>query len=87
MSSLIDTLFSRPHISIDIQTILSANTLILIVSFLIMDYHNSKAKSQRFDSYMENKPVWERWGIYYKLALFILMFGVSGEIDNYYNQF
>lgn len=63
------------------------NTLIIISSFAIMDYHYKKAKNKRFDDYLQDKPILNRWFIYIKMVLMILVFGISAGIDNYYTLF
>jgi hypothetical protein len=63
------------------------NIAIIIIAFGIMDYHYSKAKTQRFDEYLQPKFLLVRWLIYFKLVLFILIFGEGISMDNYYNQF
>ncbi len=60
---------------------------VILLSFLIMDYHNSKSGKLRFDDYMAAKPMWLRWTIYFKLIFMILIFGMESGIDNYYIQF
>ncbi len=61
--------------------------IIILLCFIIMDYHYDKAKDLRFDKYIGHKPLWIRWFIYIKIVVLILLFGLSGGIDNYYIQF
>ncbi len=63
------------------------NIVIIMFSFLIMDYHFKKAKKERFDDYIGSKKTFNRWFIYFKLTLIILIFGATGGIDNYYILF
>lgn len=60
---------------------------ILILCIGIMDIHYYLAKNKRIDEYIGMKPRWVRWFIYMKLAMLILVFGLSGGIENYYIQF
>ncbi|MDW3209679.1 MAG: MBOAT family O-acyltransferase [Reichenbachiella sp.] len=61
--------------------------LIVIFGFLIMDFHYARAGKLRFDNYLEGQSGITRWAIYYKLAALILIFGISGGVENYYIQF
>lgn len=65
----------------------SLRLIIIIVCLIIMDYHYFKAKDTRFDLYLETKPTWYRWLVYFKLTTIILVFGMSAGIQNYYIQF
>ncbi|WP_109300415.1 MBOAT family O-acyltransferase [Aquimarina sp. AU474] len=63
------------------------NIIIISCSFLIMDYHYSKAGNTRFDNYLQDKSFLNRWFIYIKLAIIILIFGAGTGVDNYYILF
>lgn len=61
--------------------------LIIIVCFWMMDVYYSKAKDKRMDEYIGEKSSFIRWLIYFKLALLIVIFGISPGVENYYIQF
>ncbi|MDY8137648.1 MBOAT family O-acyltransferase [Aquimarina sp. 2201CG5-10] len=63
------------------------NIIVIISSFIIMDYHYRKAKDERFDIYIHKKTALIRWFIYSKLTLIILIFGINAGVDNYYILF
>ncbi len=75
------------NISFEVLRHQSVNIMIIISSFLIMDYHFKKAKKDRFDEYLNNKYWINRWFIYTKLLFIIIIFGVSSGIENYYIMF
>ena len=88
LKSIIDKLFfSESIISITVLLNNKFNILAIVISFLIMDYHSKKAKEQRFDFYLMQKTLLNRWFIYLKLIVLIAIFGISSEIENYYNLF
>ncbi len=85
LSVLFDKILLKPSfISTEILSLQTVNISIIIVCLLVMDYHYKKAKKQRFDSYLETKPVAIRWFIYLKMIVFLLAFGLNPGIDNYY---
>ena len=63
------------------------STLIILVCLGIMDYHYAKAKDASFGEYLDKKPQFLRWLIYFKLVMIILIFGKSAGVENYYIQF
>ncbi|WP_074408004.1 MBOAT family O-acyltransferase [Aquimarina megaterium] len=63
------------------------NIAIIIFAFIIMDYHYSKAENKRFDEYLQSKSLFNRWFIYIKLTLIILVFSLNAGVDNYYTLF
>lgn len=88
ISTLITKVFiSENTISLTVLKEDELNILAIFLSFWIMDYHYRKANEQRFDSYLMNKSWMNRWFIYIKLIVIILVSGISLEIDNYYNLF
>jgi alginate O-acetyltransferase complex protein AlgI len=88
ISVLIERVFNTSnHVTMEALSVQRVNIAIIIIAFGIMDYHYSKAKTQRFDEYLQPKFLLVRWLIYFKLVLFILIFGEGISMDNYYNQF
>lgn len=83
---LIDKIFIASSTG-SVLSILGFNTFVILISFLVMDYHYIRAKNKRMDLYLAEKPLWIRWGIYTKLILFILLFSLGTSLDNYYIQF
>ncbi|RYY53738.1 MAG: hypothetical protein EOO09_16915 [Chitinophagaceae bacterium] len=64
------------------------NSLAIVAGgFVLLDLIYARAGKQRFDLFLENKPVWVRWGIYFLLAIIIICLGVLDSINNYYAQF
>ncbi|TSE08638.1 MBOAT family O-acyltransferase [Aquimarina algiphila] len=85
---LIEKIFiTPPFIPIEITHKYLTNIAIILFSFIIMDYHYSKAKNERFDNYLHKKTMLNRWFIYIKLVMIILIFGLSPGVDNYYTLF
>jgi alginate O-acetyltransferase complex protein AlgI len=86
LKSLFIKLTSVPSINFDLKYCL-INSLIIISSFLIMDYHYARAGEKRMDEYLGEKKVLTRWFIYVKLIVLILLFSRNFGINNYYTQF
>jgi alginate O-acetyltransferase complex protein AlgI len=86
LNALFMKLISVPSINLDLKYCLT-NSLIIIISFLIMDYHYAKAGEKRIDEYLGEKKVLIRWFIYVKLIVLILLFSRNFGINNYYTQF
>jgi hypothetical protein len=85
---LIKTIFINPaFISKQIILQQTNNIIAIIFAFIIMDYHYSKAGNVRFDEYLQSKPLLNRWFIYIKLTMTILVFGLNAGVDNYYTLF
>ncbi|RYY58945.1 MAG: hypothetical protein EOO05_14830 [Chitinophagaceae bacterium] len=64
------------------------NTLtVLAAGFLVLDWLYARAGQLKFDDYLDNRPVFFRWGVYIFLALAIVSIGVIDAINNYYTQF
>ncbi|MEW7291364.1 MBOAT family O-acyltransferase [Aquimarina sp. 2304DJ70-9] len=88
LMSLFEKVFLNPsYIPKEILQRQLINIVIIIISFVIMDYHYSKAGSKRFDDYLQNRPILNRWFIYIKLTMMTLIFGLSTGVDNYYILF
>ncbi|WP_161634370.1 MBOAT family O-acyltransferase [Aquimarina pacifica] len=75
------------YIPLNVLKRLSLSITIILCAFIIMDYHYFKSKNKRFDEYLQEKPVLQRWFIYCKLTLLILLFGLNPAVDNYYILF
>lgn len=85
---LIKKVFVTPsYIPIEIIKKQLVTIIVIISSFIIMDYHYYKAGNKRFDEYLQNKPMLNRWFIYMKLIMIILVFGLNAGINNYYTLF
>ena len=84
-SNLFSQVFLMPSFfPMEILSVHLMNVSIIIFSFFVMDYHYRKAKKQRFDNYLERKPIATRWIIYFKIIGLILAFGLNTGINNYY---
>ncbi|MEY3368668.1 MAG: hypothetical protein RI973_1823 [Bacteroidota bacterium] len=87
LGGLLDVFTEPPSLGKSTSVFFSFNTLVLVIAFIAMDYHEKMAGKQRMDHYLAGKPELYRWAIYYKLAFMILLFGTAGIIENYYRQF
>ena len=88
LSNLINKLFVQPsYFPLNFLKNYLISFLIVAGSFIIMDFHYSQAKNMRIDDYLGTKPKLIRWLIYIKLAIIILIFGMSTSVENFYNQF
>jgi len=76
-----------PRFPVDLLIDNGVKILIIVACWTIMDYHYAHAGSLRVDDYLQGKPTPIRWFIYLKLAVLIMVFGMSNGVDNYYNQF
>ncbi|MBY0435381.1 MAG: hypothetical protein K2U26_14840, partial [Cyclobacteriaceae bacterium] len=61
--------------------------IILITSFVLMDFLQRKAGDMRFDDFMSTKKFDLRWATYFILAISIIVFAPTPTFDNYYIQF
>ena len=61
--------------------------LVIVVGFLVMDYHYAKAGKKRIDEYLGSKSRTVRWLLYLKFSLLIISLGLVDGISNYYTQF
>jgi alginate O-acetyltransferase complex protein AlgI len=69
------------------EQLLVPNTLILIITFGIMDYYEKKTTNIRIDKYIAKLDILNRYIFYYLMCLLILFFGDNPKLINYYNLF
>jgi alginate O-acetyltransferase complex protein AlgI len=83
-----NNLFIEPaFMPVDFLILQKKNLLILVSGFVIMDFFNAKAGAKRMDNFMGELNGFTRWVVYTILILFVLLFGQTGNIANYYIRF
>lgn len=87
-SFLVSKLTASPtFLNTELQRTIVLNVLVVLASFVVMDFHYIRAGKLRFDRYLDEVPTVRRWMIYIQLAVMILLFGIASGINNYYTQF
>ena len=62
--------------------------MVTILSMVILELFHINLRSKKIHHLFQNKPVFIRWGIYYSLILWIIMFGIFGTVNEFiYFQF
>ena len=61
--------------------------LIAIVALLILGIHNLIQRNGSAREWLQSKPIWFRWAVYYGLVLSVLIFGYMEPSDFIYFQF
>ncbi len=87
VEALLSTFTHAPTFGRAASVLFHRNTLVLALSFLVMDHHERKAGTRRIDRYLGDLTGPVRWAVYYKLLLLVVLFGASGVADNYYRHF
>ena len=77
----------QSHFPITFFSTMSNNLVILIFSFLLVEYHSIKSGEEKFNDYMQRKSLTNRWLVYFQLALMIVLFGLNAQMENDYIQF
>ncbi|HLO43705.1 MAG TPA: MBOAT family O-acyltransferase [Leadbetterella sp.] len=72
----------------DIVKLIGAQNLIVVLSgILILEIVQWMQSKRDMGTWVENRPTWQRWSIYYFFLLFILTYGYFGEVQFIYFQF
>lgn len=87
LTQLFNKLMSSSLDGFSVKPFITMNTVIVIITFLIMDTFERKMEDLRFDEYLSKKCLIKRFSIYYLLVFIIILFGNSSLLENYYNLF
>jgi hypothetical protein len=63
------------------------NLVVVLLGILILEVVQWMQSTKDMGRWVENRPTWQRWGIYYFFLLFILTYGYFGEVQFIYFQF
>lgn len=82
-------LFSKStHSFNEVVSLISIETLIpLLLSLVLLYVVEKMEEKQNMGEWVDAKPQWQRWGIYYFVTFFILIFGYFGAMQFIYFQF
>jgi D-alanyl-lipoteichoic acid acyltransferase DltB (MBOAT superfamily) len=70
-----------------ISLIGTQNLIVVLLGFIILESVQWMQSTKDIGHWIENRPSWQRWGIYYFMLLFIITFGYFGEVQFIYFQF
>ena len=70
-----------------IKLIGTQNLIVVLLGILILEVVQWMQSTKDIGRWVENRPTWQRWGIYYFFLLFILTYGYFGEVQFIYFQF
>lgn len=86
---VIKNMFAPSNLSLKeiIHQIGTQNLIVVLVGILILEIVQWLQSRKDMSMWVENRPTWQRWGIYYFFLFFILTFGYFGEVQFIYFQF
>ena len=86
---VIKNMFDPSNLSLKeiIHQIGTQNLIVVLVGILILEIVQWLQSRKDMSMWVENRPTWQRWGIYYFILFFILTFGYFGEVQFIYFQF
>jgi alginate O-acetyltransferase complex protein AlgI len=70
-----------------INLIGTQNFIVVLLGILILEVVQWMQSTKDMGRWVENRPSWQRWSIYYFFLLFILTYGYFGEVQFIYFQF
>ena len=63
------------------------NLIVVLIGILILEFVHRMQNKQDMGLWVENRPKWQRWSIYYFFLFFIITYGYFGEVQFIYFQF
>ena len=63
------------------------NLIVVLIGILILEFVHRMQNKQEMGRWVENRPKWQRWSIYYFFLFFIITYGYFGEVQFIYFQF
>ncbi|MCF8325308.1 MAG: MBOAT family protein [Leadbetterella sp.] len=70
-----------------ISLIGTQNLIVVLIGIFILEFVHRIQNKQDMGLWVENRPKWQRWSIYYFFLFFIITYGYFGEVQFIYFQF